>query len=90
MLHLSKLHGEQLAHAGGHGHQFLADRRVQPGQPEQHVHDAVSGVAVRIEVALRWVAPLIGWARRGERRHVVTFAGGALLLAVVASLAGRA
>ncbi|SMF47628.1 hypothetical protein SAMN02982917_2334 [Azospirillum oryzae] len=90
MLHLSKLHSEQLAHAGGHGHQFLADRRVQAGQPEQHVDDAVCGVAVGIEAALCWLAPLLGWARRGERRHLATFAGGALLLAVVASVAGRA
>lgn len=48
--HSSQLHGEQLAHAGGHDHQFLADRRVQPGQPEQHVDDAVSGVAVGVQL----------------------------------------
>lgn len=90
MRHLSQPHGEQFAHASGHGHQLLAHRSVEPRQPQQHVHHAVSRVAVGIEAALCWLAPLLGWARRGERRHLATFAGGALLLAVVASFAGRA
>lgn len=46
LIHTSQIHGGQLAHTGSHGHQFLADRRVQAGQPEQHVGDAVCGVAV--------------------------------------------
>ncbi len=50
LFHTSQLHREQLANAGGHDHQFLANRRVQAGQPEQHVDDAVSGVAVGVQL----------------------------------------
>lgn len=36
---------------------------------------------------MAWVNALVGWARCGERRHLVAVAGPALLLALTATLA---
>lgn len=73
MSHL-QLHSEQLAHAGGHNHQLLTDRRVQPGQSQQHVYDAVSGIAVGIQA----------WMRSGDRRAAcIALAGIASLFLIV-------
>lgn len=79
MHHPSHLHAEQSAHAGGHLHQLLAHRSVQPGQPQQHVRDGKGGVAVGVQ-AMVWLNGLIGWARRGDRRHAWVCIGGATVL----------
>ena len=83
MRHPSYLHAEQSANAGGHLHQLLARRCVQPGQPQQHVRDRIGGVAVGVQTMV-WLNALIGWARRGDRRHAwVCVAGAAVLFGIV-------
>lgn len=73
MSHL-QLHAEQIAHAGSHRHQFLADRGVQASQPQQHVDGAVSRVAIGVQT----------WMRTGDRRAAcIALAGIAGLFLIV-------